>query len=157
MNRRVQLLLTTLTVALSLAGLAACSSGSSKAASSTASGTSAPTPTASAAAGRGGGRFDSPAVRACLKNAGITLPTGTRRSFPSGSRPSGSFPSGGRPSGSFPSGARPSGGGGLFGNSAQAKKIQIALKACGITLPSGGNRSRPSGSAGATPSASPTS
>jgi hypothetical protein len=115
--------------------LAACggsgsSSGTSTSTSSAASG--------SAAAG-GAGLFSSAAVQTCLKAAGITVPTGGAR--PSGSAglgelPSGVRPSGARPSGGsgMPSGARPSGAGGGFGGADNAK-IQAALKACGITLP----------------------
>ncbi len=121
-------------------GLVACG-GSSK--SSTTSATTSATAAAgsgTADAGRGfGGQFDSPAIQTCLKAAGITIPTRAAGAVPSGSftRPSGTFtrPSGGftgpRPSGSFP------GRGGFGGNSAEATKIQQALKACGITLPTG--------------------
>jgi hypothetical protein len=157
MNRVLKLIVAMVAVAGCAAGLAACSSGSKSAAAATSSATgSAPAPSGSAGAGRRGA-FADPKVTACLKGAGITLPnrvrpSGSRSAFPSGSaRPSGPRPSGSRASG-FPRG----GGFGGFGNSAQAKKIQVALKACGITLPTGGNRVRPSGS-GATPSASPTS
>jgi hypothetical protein len=95
-------------------------------------------------------------VQACLKAAGIAIPTLAARPSGSFTRPSGSFtrPSGSftRPSGSFtrPSGA---GGGGFFGtDSAEGTQIQAALKACGITLPTGGGR----GTGGA-PSDAPTS
>jgi hypothetical protein len=146
---------------LALAGvLAACGGGSSTSTSATSATPTSSSPTSSAApgAGRGGqggqALFNNPAVTTCLKAAGITLPARPSGSF---TRPSGTFtrPSGGfsRPSGGFtrPSGARPSGarsGGGFFGDSAQTQQIQAALKACGITLPSGRpSAAAPSGSA----------
>ena len=102
-----------------------------------------PTPTSgSARPGNGnplGQILNDPKAQACLKAAGITLPTRTGRpsGFPTGGRPSG-FPTGQRPSGlptdfptNFPSGQRPTGfpGGGL-----QFQAIQQALTACGVAL-----------------------
>ncbi|MGX7679889.1 hypothetical protein ACSMXN_13440 [Jatrophihabitans sp. DSM 45814] len=132
--------------------LAACSSSSSK---SPAAASSAASTSRGAGQGRGGaGFFANAQVQACLKAAGISIPSAGAR--PSGSfnrpsgRPTGTFsrPPGGFRSGARPSGVRPSGGGfGAFGG-AEGTKIQAALKACGIALPS-----RPAG--GATPSATP--
>lgn len=125
--------------------LSGCSRGSSATKST-------PTPAPSSAQpGTGnpiGQILNDPQAQACLKAAGITMPTGITRpsGFPSGARPSGvpsgfptSFPSGARPSGfptSFPSGAPPSGfpGGGSGGGGQQFQEIQQALAACGITL-----------------------
>jgi hypothetical protein len=98
-------------------------------------------------------------VTACLKAAGITVPTAPARA-PSGSTgsgasgaPAGSMPAGTPPSGSAPTGSAPTGAGGggapsgrTGTSSSQMAKIQAALKACGITVPSGG---RPGGSGGA--------
>jgi hypothetical protein len=145
-----------LALTLGTAGLAACSGGSSGTSATSASASASVSASASATRGFGGNVFGSAKVQTCLKAAGITVPTGRAGGFPSGSR---SRPSGSFPSRSFPSGSRPSGaGGGFGGNSAQSQKIQAALKACGITLPTGGNRARVSGATpSATPSASPTS
>jgi hypothetical protein len=103
------------------------------------------TPAANGQRGGGFGGVDMTAIQACLTAAGISVPT------PSG------MPSGGpRPSGTFngtppADGVRPSraagqggagggGGGGMF----QSAEVQAALKACGITVPTG-RGSRPSG------------
>jgi hypothetical protein len=119
--------------------LAACGSGSSG------SPASASTPSATGAPGPGGARggfggVDFTKIQACLKAAGISLPT--RTDFP---RPSGSFSPGPRPSGVRPSGGNFRGGAdrGLFASA----QVQAALKACGITVPTGGPR----------PNATPTS
>jgi hypothetical protein len=119
--------------------LVACGGGSSNSA------TPASTPNPSASGGPGGTRggfngADFTKIEACLKAAGIAVPT--RSGFP---RPSGSFSPRPRPSGVRPSGGNFRGGGerGIF-NSPQA---QAALKACGITIPTGGPR----------PNATPTS
>ncbi|SDJ18946.1 hypothetical protein SAMN05444157_2178 [Frankineae bacterium MT45] len=126
-------------IALGVVGLAACSS-SAKATSSTSSATASGSP---AADNRGRGDsalrefLSTDAAKTCLSAAGIAVPS--FGAFPSGARPSGArrsgaFPSGERPSGAFPSGARPSGGfGGAFGQ--QFTKIEAALKACGLTVP----------------------
>jgi hypothetical protein len=124
--------------------LAACGSGSSG------SPASASTPSATGAPGPGGARggfggVDFTKIQACLKAAGISLPT--RTDFP---RPSGSFSPGPRPSGVGPSGVRPSGGnfrGGADRGLFASAQVQAALKACGITVPTGGPR----------PNATPTS
>ena len=127
-----------------LLALAGCGS-SDNAATPSDSATGAP----GAGGGQGGGGFggaDFTAIQACLKAAGISLPT-----------PSGGF--GGRPSGSArpsdaangtprarPSGAAGGGGGGagMF----QSAEVQAALKACGIAVPTG---------RGERPTATPTS
>jgi hypothetical protein len=144
-------------------GIAACGGGSSNTAAS-ASATPSATATSSAPAGTGGAGgarnnpYANPTVQACLKAAGIAVPTFAAGARPSGSftRPSGSFtrPSGSftRPSGSFTRGA---GGGGFGGgtDSPEFQKIQQALTACGITLPT---FSRGAGGGGGAPSASAT-
>jgi hypothetical protein len=165
MTRPVRIAVTTIALAASALGLVACGGKSGSSSTSTTSTAAAPGSTSSSNA-RGAGRFGQiyrdPEVRACLKAAGITVPTGGSRpsgsftrarpsDFPSGERPS-DFPSGQRPS-DFPSGARPTGAGGGFGNSAEAEKIQAALKACGITLPT--RTGQPT--AGATASGAPAS
>ena len=123
------------TLALALASTAlvsGCAGGGSKASNST------PAPT-SARARPGNGNplgqiLNDPKAQACLKAAGITLPTRTGRpsGFPSGQRPSGfptDFPT------NFPSGQRPTGfPGGGAGGGQQFQAIQQALTACGITL-----------------------
>lgn len=131
-----------------VASLTACGGSTKPAASATSAAASA---SASPPAAAGGGNFlQSTQVQACLKAAGISIPTR------SGTRPTGSFPSGTRPTGERPTGT-PSGGagaggaGGGFG--AESTEIQAALKACGITLPTGG-RGAPTGTA---PSSAPTS
>jgi hypothetical protein len=115
--------------------LAACgSSGGATAPAATSS--SAGASSAAPGATTGGGFAQDPAVTACLKAAGITLPSG------GGARPSGAFtgsPPSGAPSGSRPGGARTGGAGGGFGG-ADASKVQAALTACGITLPNPGSR-----------------
>lgn len=150
--RGARVLFVCATVTLTVGGLAACSGGgnSSSAAGSSTTGVS-PSPTATAYGGRAGGRFDSPAVQACLKAAGIALPTGR----PSGGFGTGTYRSAGSTPTGRPTGARPSGvGAGRFGgNSAEEKKIQLALKACGITLPTG----RPTGLRTGQPTAAPSS
>jgi hypothetical protein len=145
-------------VVLLAGSLTACggSSGASSA-SSTATTSSAAGGTTSASAGAGGGGnfLQNSQVQACLKAAGISIPTqtgaGPTGSFPSGARPTGSF-TGQRPTGvpsGIPSGAGGAGGG--FGT--ESSEIQAALKACGITL-SGGIGP---GGGTAVPSAAPTS
>lgn len=108
--------------------LVACGGGSSGG-----SATAASTPNPSASGGPGGapGGFDMSKIQACLKAAGISVPTNS--DFP---RPSGSFSPGGTP----PSGARPSGppSGGGAGGLFNSPEAQAALKACGITMPTGG-------------------
>jgi hypothetical protein len=99
------------------------------------------TPAANGQRGGGFGGVDMTAIQACLTAAGISVPTPS--GMPSGRpRPSGTF------NGTPPAdGVRPSraaGGGGMF----QSADVQAALKACGITLPTG---------QGSRPSATPTS
>jgi hypothetical protein len=143
-----------LTAGVLVVALAGCG-GSSGTATPASAPTSAPAgaggPTGAPGAG-GGRRFgaDFQAIQACLTAAGISLPTPTR-TF---SRPTGTFA---RPTGVRPTGVRPSGGfrdgrgqGGAFGQVFRDPKAQAALKACGITLPTG----RPGGPRpGATPGA----
>jgi hypothetical protein len=122
--------------------LAACG-GSSSAGSAT---PAAATPNANATGAPGGGRgfggADFTKIQACLKAAGINLPTGTRFPRPSGSfTPRGTPPSGGvRPSGVRPSGGFGGGGGrgGGFGGEFNTPQVKAALAACGITVPTGG-------------------
>jgi hypothetical protein len=121
--------------------LAACGGSSSGSASASA------TPTARATGGfRGNGANSAEyaKIQACLSAAGISLPT--RSNFP---RPSGTAmgtpPTGAN--GTPPTGGvRPSGGRGFGGGGGQFanKKVQAALKACGITIPTG--RPRATGS-----------
>jgi hypothetical protein len=154
------------------AGVVACGGGSGSTSSSSSSSVSAVASSrgTNSDGGRTGQRndpFADPTVAQCLKAAGIAVPTFTRPSGtftrPSGtfSRPSGTFS---RPSGSFtrPSGATGGGFGGGFGtDSPEFAKIQQALTACGITLPTGGARGGGGGGAGgaggaAQPSGAPT-
>lgn len=118
----IRLLALGLTVAGALS-LAACGSSSS----------AEPAQTESAAPGPGGfGGADMQKIFACLKAAGIDVPD-----LPSG-MPSGR--SSGMPS-DRPSGARPSGAPSDFrgrgGIDFSDAKVAAALKACGITVPSG--------------------
>jgi hypothetical protein len=111
----------------------------------------APTSSAAAEAPNGPGGADFQKIQECLTAAGISVPT------PSGGfqRPTGTPPSGGPgrqggpggPGGTPPSGA-PRGGG--FGGIFRSDEAQAALKACGITVPTGSPD-------GARPSASPSS
>ena len=129
--------------------LAACGGSSS-----TTGAAAGATPNASATGAPGGGRggmggADFAKIQACLKAAGIAVPTATGSRAP---RPSGSF----TPNGTPPSnGVRPSGGagqgggrGGFGGGMFNSPEAQAALKACGITVPTGG--ARPNGTATAT-------
>jgi hypothetical protein len=120
--------------------LAACG-GSSSTASTT------PSAAATGAPGGGGGanNADFAKIQACLKAAGITvtMPSGGARP-PGGARPSGTAQP--RPSGSAGAGGGPGGGGGMFSSA----KAQAAIKACGLTVPTGGGRG------GAQPTASAT-
>jgi len=123
-----------LTVPLALSGallLSACGGGD---------GTTTAAPTSAAGntegsdrqGGPGFGGQDFQRIQECLSAAGISLPT-----------PSGSFRP---PTGTPPSGA-PRDGGGL-GGQFDDPQVQAALKACGITPPTG--RPRPSGPASPT-------
>jgi hypothetical protein len=106
-------------------------------------GTTTASPTATAGAGQGfrnGEDFQK--IQECLTAAGITLPT-----------PSGGFrgtPPSGAPRGTPPSGAPGDGGGGGggFGGMFTDPDVQAALKACGITAPTG----RPDGERPPSPS-----
>ena len=130
-------------------GLTGCgSSGGTSAAAASAA--ASPAPSTRPSGVRGG--FDATqlkAITACLPAAGIAVPTFSAGARPSGA-PSGGIPSGaptGIPSGGPGGGAGGQGGpggaaGGIFGSSA----AQAALKACGITLPTG----RPGASAAPT-------
>lgn len=105
-------------------GLGACGGSDDAAPASGSSAGAAP----SDAPGGGGQQMQQ--VQACLKAAGIDVPTPS--AFPSG-MPSGGPPTGmpsGMPSGG-PGGGRP---GGVDFND---KKVQAALKACGISVPTG--------------------
>jgi len=87
------------------------------------------------------GGADFAKIQACLSAAGISMPTGS-----GGARPSG--PMGTPPSGSArPSGGRPPGGMGGNDSLFSSPEAKAALKACGITMPTGGAR----------PTATPTS
>jgi hypothetical protein len=131
-------------IALATFSLAACGGS---AASSKSSPTASASASSSASGADGGGAaglrqlYSDPQVQACLKAAGIAVPTFSAR--PSGERPS-NFPSGTRPS-TFPSGARPSGARGSGFDTGQASgeltKIDDALKACGIAVPTFAPRS----------------
>ena len=106
-------------------------------------------PGAQGGPGGGPGGADFAAIQACLKAAGIAVPTPNGSARPSGgARPSGTDVP--RPSGS----ARPSGGrGGGFGGGGmfESAEAQAALKACGLTVPTGrGNAPGPSGTAAPT-------
>lgn len=131
-------------VLLAAALVAGCGGGGSSSASGAAPATSGPTtapgagPTGSPGAGRGfGGQNPQQlaAIRQCLRAAGIPLPSfDPSRRFSPGATPS--FSPRPRPTGS--GGAGP-GGRRLFAD----PKVQAALKACGITVPT--FRPRPSG------------
>lgn len=126
-------------VPVAVLALAACG-GSSSAPS--------PSPTGAPGNGRGFGGVDFAAVQACLKAAGVAVPT-----------PSGGFPTNrpsNRPSNRPTNLPRPSGtggfrngpGGGMRGVFA-SKQAQAALKACGITIPTGRPGNAPAASTGA--------
>ena len=110
--------------------LAGCGSSSGGASTSTGATTSAAArPSGAPTGGPPAGQLAE--IQTCLKAAGITvdIPTG-RPTFSPGATT--------RPTGSPPAGA---GQGGGFGAIFTDPKAQAALKACGITLPTG----RPSG------------
>jgi hypothetical protein len=159
MPRRTRLVLGAASVLIAGLSLTACGGGA-KSGSSTPSASSSSSPSSTAARqGGAAGLFGSTEVQQCLKAAGITIPTptGSRPNRPSGSftpGTPGAQPSGG-PTGSFTRGAGGFGGGFFGADPAQAQAIQAALKACGITLPTGGRRPG-SSSAGAPPTATPT-
>ena len=129
-------------VLLAAALVTGCGGGGSGSAAGAAPATSGPTtapgasPTGAPGAGRGfGGQNPQQlaAIRQCLQAAGVPLPSiDPSRRFSPGARPSGSP----RP--------RPTGSGGAGGRRLFSDpKIQAALKACGITIPT--FRPRPSG------------
>ncbi|HVP02674.1 MAG TPA: hypothetical protein VMT10_08900 [Solirubrobacteraceae bacterium] len=101
----------------------------------------------------GGARQGGPAmfanakVRACLRKQGVAFP-GRPSGGQGGQPPSGQTGTApqGTPPGAPQGGQPPSGigSGGTPANSAQFKKLQAALKACGVTMPSG----PPSGGSG---------
>ena len=125
--------------------VAGCSGGSgSAAAASGPTAAAGAVPTGAPGGGPGGQNpQEFAAIRQCLQAAGVPLPSiDPSRRFSPGARPSGSPRP--RPTGSD---AR-RGGRGLFADPA----VQAALKACGITLPTGGFGPRRSGAPGAPPS-----
>jgi hypothetical protein len=136
-HRRPRVLAPALMAGLALVTLTACGSSSGSGTESA----SASSPSAAAPSGAPSdmqGQFAK--IQACLSAAGISNPA------PSGGAPSGGFPSGaptGAPSGAPPGGGNftPPSGGGQQG--LQDPKVKAALEACGISLPTGGNR--PSG------------
>jgi hypothetical protein len=115
-----------------LLALAAC--GGSSDAASTPSSSATGSPGANGPGGGFGG-VDMTAIQACLKAAGIDLPTPSGGVGPSGQpRPTGSF-NGTPPADGVPPSGAPGGGagGGMF----ESAEVQAALKACGITVPTG--------------------
>jgi hypothetical protein len=112
-------------------GVAGCGGSSS---SSSSSGSTAGA--AGAAPGQRGGFASDPKVAACLKQAGIALPTGRRRVGGTRTGP----PSGAPRTGT--NGAPPAGASGRFA------KMQAALKKCGISLPNRGPGGGPRGGYG---------
>ena len=119
------------------AGLSAC--GSPAGSRDAPSGTS----TAAAAGqrgGRDGGGAQFQAIRECLSAAGIAVPTPTARPsrVPSGAPDGGAAPSGAASDG--PRAGGPRGGGIDFSD----KKVQAALKACGIAAPTARPTAQPS-------------
>jgi hypothetical protein len=105
-------------------------------------GTTTASPTASTGAGDGAGQGfrdgeDFRKIQECLAAAGITLPTPSLRGTPPSGGPDRTPPSG------VPGGGAP-GGPGMFSD----PDVQAALKACGMTVPTG--RPRPSSTPSAT-------
>jgi hypothetical protein len=131
-NYRTRVLAPALMAGLALVTLTAC--GSSSGSGTESSSASSPSAAAPSGAPSGApsdiqGQFAK--IQACLSAAGIS------NAVPSGGIPSGA-PTGGPPSGGSFS---PPAGGGQPGLS--DPKVKAALEACGISLPTGGNR--PSG------------
>jgi hypothetical protein len=131
--------------------LAACGSSSSSSTNAAGAAGAQTAPGAGGAqAGRGGfsALASDPKVVACLKKAGVALPTG-------GGRPGGGQGGGGQGGGGVPPGGgtgtapngRPQGG----GAGGQFQKIRDALQKCGIQLPA-----RPGGAQGTPPSGTAT-
>jgi hypothetical protein len=86
--------------------------------------------------------------RACLKQKGVTIPTGSFRrggaagSSGGGTPPNGKFPKGRFRKGKFPKGKLPKNGTPPAGFAGQNSKRLAAFKACGVSFPS-----RPAGGA----------
>jgi hypothetical protein len=142
-SRRRSRLLRFLCVPAVVCLVAACGSSSSTTAAKSAGSTTAPT--TSRAGGPGGTKL-SASVEACLKKQGVTLGAGFG-GHRGGTPPTGSAPSQGTGTGA--TGAPPTGAGRTFKRSA---KMTAALKACGVTLPTGG-----AGGGGPTGGAAPAS
>lgn len=135
-----------LPLAVTVLGITLAGCGSSESSGGNGSAAASGTPTTPVAAPTGGvpsgapgpggsGGIDFTKVQACLKAAGIALPTTLPSGVPS-TLPSGGF--NGTPPPGFTPGASggpggPSGGPGFLSD----PKAQAALKACGITLPTG--------------------
>jgi translation initiation factor IF-2 len=131
--------------------LAACGGGSSTNASSTTG--------AGAGAQRPGGGFlaavQDPKVQACLKKAGVTLPSGGGPGRPGGPAGAGTRTAPPPQTGTT---ARPPAGvnGGPRGNPGQFAKLRTALAKCGVTLPNRGPGG-PGGPGGGAPAPTTTS
>jgi hypothetical protein len=124
-------------LALSLVACGGGSSGSTTAASTSTPNASATGAPGTAGAGRAGvAGADFTKIQACLSAAGISLPT--RSGAPRASGAAGGTPPSGavRPTGGTGGGNGAGAGGGLFASA----QVQAALKACGITVPTGGGR-----------------
>jgi hypothetical protein len=114
--------------------LVACGGSSSTGSAATPSGNATGAPAGGGGGGGGGfGGADFAKIQSCLTAAGIAVPTGTAFPRPSGTGPRPSF-SGPRPTGSGGGGR---GGAGGFGATLNNPAAQAALKACGITIPTG--------------------
>jgi hypothetical protein len=155
MPRRTRLVLGTASLLIAGLSLTACGGGAKSGSATPSASSSSSASSTATRQGGAGGLFANAQVQQCLKAAGITLPTptGSRPNRPSGSFTPGERPSD-RPTGSFTRGAGGFGGGFFGADPAQAQAIQAALKACGITLPTG--RRPGSSSSGAAPTATPT-
>ena len=125
-----------------LLALVGCGGSSGGSATPAAAATGSPGANGGGQGGGGFGGVDMTAIQACLKAAGIDVPTPNGSARPSGApRPSGTF------NGTPPAdGVRPSGGAGGGGGMFQSAEAQAALKACGITMPTG-RGARPSATA----------
>jgi hypothetical protein len=123
---------------LSAVGLAACGGGSGSAATTAATTTATPTTTGAAAAGGGGANGAAfTKFTACLKQHGVTLPTG-RGGFGGGNPPTGTNGGNGTPPPTGTTGTtRRRGGGGFFGGANANPKTRAALTACQKLLPAG--------------------
>jgi hypothetical protein len=123
MHRRIRLLIPVVAIA-SAASIAGCGTSSSGSGGTPAASTK---PSTASGAPTGDRAAQLAKVSACLKAAGVALPSGGPTGLPSGA-PTG-IPSG-APTGGF----SPPAGGGSGGGAFADPKIQAALKACGITL-----------------------